>query len=177
MERETQSVQIQVGEQKYMFDGVIKVIHQSALRIHDDPANAKGEKYTNSAAIEPDRVVMDILMSDAVGTLDDFTTGSPSRTFSAYQKLKELQRGRELFTLHTRLHVYENMLIESISAAEYAEYAYGMVATVVYKHQMNPPAPAKKGDRPPPKDNGNKEKERGGSMGIGGGNPNVYVLQ
>lgn len=195
MAREKQSVYIQDGGDTYRFDGVIKIDHQSSLKIEDDPADAKGDKYTNNAAVEPDRVTMDIVMSDAIGERDAFTSGDESRTVSAYQKLKELQRGRTLVVLTTRLDTYTDMLIEAINANEDEEHTYGMVATVVFKHRLTPPAPAKKGNRGGATDNGDtgavetkdesllyqglgkKEASRGGAKSSGGGSAVVYVLQ
>jgi hypothetical protein len=74
----------------------------------------------------PARLVLNVLMSDAVdafspaGSSSGTTpfTGDPSKSVSAYQTLSSLQAARQPLTVTTRLRTYTNMLIVGLEPRE-----------------------------------------------------------
>lgn len=145
MNRPPQTVFVSDGSKVYWFDAVIKAQHTSSLKIEDNPANAKGDKYTNSASIEPKELALDISMSDCISTMDDLTTGSGTRSVNAHNKLVDLQRGRTLLGVSTRLFGYTRMLIKSIVATEDETNPEGVTASITFREVLEPAAKKKKG--------------------------------
>lgn len=161
MNRPPQTVYISAGDKVYWFDAVIKAQHTSNLKIEEDPANAKGEKYTNNATMEPKELSLDISMSDCINTLDDLTTGGTSRSVTAYQKLVELQKERIFLGVSTRLFPYSRMLIKSIIAVEEESNPEGLTASITFREVLQPTAVSVKGGkkRPPVTDTGDVQSK------------------
>ncbi len=145
MNRPPQTVYISQGNMVFWFDAVVKAQHTSNLKIEDDPANAKGEKYTNNASIEPKELALDITMSDCISTIDDLTTGSGTRSVNAYQKLIELQKSRVMLGVSTRLFDYTRMLIKSIIAVEDNTNPEGLSASITFREVLEVAKKKKKG--------------------------------
>ena len=145
MNRPPQTVYISQADKVYWFDAVIKAQHTSSLKIEDDPANAKGEKYTNNASIEPKELALDIVMSDCISTIDDQTTGSGTRSVNAYQKLVELQKSRVMLGVSTRLFAYTRMLIKSIVSVEDETNPEGLTASITFREVLEVAKKKKKG--------------------------------
>lgn len=102
----------------YFFDAVLRVEHRQDLVRTEHPVQS-GASIVDHAYLRPARVILEIGMSDAMGSfIAGQFTSSPSRSVSAYQTLLELQSSRVPLTLSTRLNQYANMLIESIGAVE-----------------------------------------------------------
>lgn len=114
----------------WFFDAFLNVNHTSTLRITDHPVQS-GAAITDHAYMEPQELTFEIGMSDVAQSLVDgqFTTGW-SRSVTAYQVLKELQKSRVPMQVNTRLGVYQNMIIESITAPDNYETLYGLKCTV-----------------------------------------------
>ena len=143
MNRPPQTVYVGHGDKVYWFDAIIKAQHTSSLKIEDDPSNAKGDKYTNNATLEPKELALDISMSDCISTIDDLTIGSNSRSVNAYQKLLELQKSRVMLGVSTRLFSYTRMLIKSIIAVEDNTNPEGLTASITFREIMEPAAKKK----------------------------------
>jgi hypothetical protein len=160
-------VYISQGDKVYWFDAVVKAQHTSNLKIEDDPANAKGEKYTNNATIEPKELALDIAMSDCISTIDDLTAGSGTRSVNAYQKLVELQKSRVMLGVSTRLFDYTRMLIKSIVAVEDNTNPEGLTASINLREVLEVVVKKKKkntGDgNDDPKDQGDVQTQPAGT--------------
>jgi len=143
--RPPQTVFINQGDKVYWFDAVVKVQHTSSLKIEDDPANAKGDKYTNNASIEPKELAIDITMTDCISTIDDLTNGSGTRSVNAFQKLVELQKSRVPLGVSTRLFAYTRMLIKSIVSVEDNTNSEGLTASITLREVLEVAKKKKKG--------------------------------
>jgi len=116
----------------YFFDAVLRVEHRQDLVRTEHPVQS-GASIVDHAYLRPARVILEIGMSDAMGsfTAGQFTSSS-SRSVSAYQTLLDLQNSRVPLTLSTRLNQYSNMLIESIGAVEDAHTRFAGKFQVVF---------------------------------------------
>lgn len=103
------------------FDAVFRTDHTKELTKTEHPVEY-GADITDHAFIEPDKVSIEIGMSDVV-------SGSGS-SVNLYEALRELQATREPLPVVTRLHTYENMLITSISAPDDYTTTFGLKATI-----------------------------------------------
>jgi hypothetical protein len=117
----------------YFFDAVIKMEHNSTLKITSHPIQLRSN-ISDHAYIEPNTLTMDIMMSDVATSaiFNQFSDGS-SRSVSAYNLLLTLQSNRQPLQIHTRLKTYQNMLIEQITAPDDVKTLYGLKATVRFK--------------------------------------------
>jgi len=117
----------------WFFDAFLKIDHSSRLTITEHPIQT-GASIADYAYLNPQQLTFDIGMSDVAQSLvpDQFTQGW-SRSVTAYQVLKELQKNRVPLQVNTRLGVYKNMLIESIDTSDNYQTQYGLKATVVLR--------------------------------------------
>jgi len=120
----------------FFFDAFLQIDHESSLTITSHPVET-GASISDHAFVNPALLTMQIGMSDAaeVLSIDQFTQG-PTRSVTAYQVLLELQRLRIPMQVMTRLKIYKNMLIETISVPDDYTTAYGLKATVVMKEVL-----------------------------------------
>jgi len=116
----------------YFFDAVLRAEHRQDLVRTEHPVQS-GASIVDHAYLRPARVILEIGMSDAMGSFaaGQFTS-SASRSVSAYQTLLDLQSSRVPLTLSTRLNQYANMLIESIGAVEDARTRFAGKFQVVF---------------------------------------------
>lgn len=131
-----QLVLVKTNISGYFFDAVIREEHTSTLNITEHPVQS-GANITDHAYIEPARLVMEIGMSDVMdalypGQFEDAYT----KSVSAYRTLLELQKSRMPLTVLTRLYLYQNMLIESLSAPDDYKTLYGLRCTVTLREIM-----------------------------------------
>lgn len=100
----------------YFFDGFLSVGHERETEITSNPVET-GAAISDHAYVKPATITMEIIMSDAHSSLvPGQFTGSWSRSVDAWTTLKALQDNRIPMTVLTRLDIYKNMLIQSISA-------------------------------------------------------------
>jgi len=120
----------------YFFDAFLQMDHESSLTITSHPVET-GASISDHAFVNPAQLTMQIGMSDAAHALsvDQFAQG-PSRSVNAFQILQELQRQRIPLQVATRLKIYKNMLIETISAPDDYKTLYGLRATVAMKEVL-----------------------------------------
>jgi hypothetical protein len=121
----------QIGD--YVFDAYFNIQHDTNLTITESPVQT-GANISDHAFMEPKTLTFEIGMSDVmqsiiVGQFSD----SQSRSVNAYNTLRTLQEQRIPCQVTTRLGVYENMLIETISAPDDNTTFYGLRATVTMK--------------------------------------------
>ena len=115
----------------YFFDAVLKVDHNSSLKITSHPIETGGN-ISDHAYMEPQSISMEIGMSDAcVSYIDGQFEQRYTRPVSAYDTLKQLQRDRVKVDVLTRLELYKNMMIENITVSDDYTSLFGLRATVM----------------------------------------------
>lgn len=120
----------------FFFDAVLKEEHTSTLKITEHPVQT-GVNITDHAYMEPARLVMELGMSDVMDALyPGQFEGSYTKSVSAYRVLLDLQKSRLPLQVLTRLYLYQNMLIESISAPDNYTTLYGLRCTVTLREIM-----------------------------------------
>jgi hypothetical protein len=117
----------------WFFDAFMRVDHTSKLRITENPVET-GAAIADHSFMQPQELSMEILMSDAAtSVVAGQFTGGWSRSVTGYQVLRELQRMRIPVNILTRLGLYQNMLIESISAPDDYKTLYGLRVSVIFR--------------------------------------------
>jgi hypothetical protein len=121
----------------YVFDAVFEARHVRELRRTEHPiqpnAGSAATSITDHAYLLPGKVTLSIGMSDAMASYYPSNWGSAgSKSVSAYETFVTLMQSRVLVTLTTRLESYQNMLIESIQAADTHKTLRGLRATIVF---------------------------------------------
>lgn len=118
----------QIGD--YVFDAFFSVQHDTNLTITNHPVQT-GASIADHAYMEPKQLTFEIGMSDVMQSIiDGQFSDHQSRSVSAYNTLRKLQEQRIPAQVITRLGVYQNMLISSISAPDDYKTMYGLKATV-----------------------------------------------
>lgn len=118
----------------YYFDAVITAEHRRDRRLSSHPVQT-GSNITDHSFRVPSSVVFEIGVSDSMNCFEDKSDWNQekeilSRSVNAFNHLCRLQDSGGGFTVTTRLHQYENMVIESISAPEKKETANALKATI-----------------------------------------------
>jgi hypothetical protein len=114
----------------YFFDAVLRTDHSSKLKITEHPVE-EGAAVTDHAYVEPRSLTLEIGMSDVcTSVVDGQFMQKSSRSVSAYDVLKQLQANRIPLKVITRLDVYENMLIETVTTPDDYKTMYGLRATI-----------------------------------------------
>jgi len=117
----------------YVFDAVMRIGHQQELTITEHPVQT-GAAISEHSYIMPARVVLDVGMSDAMDSYEaGMWSGAQSKSVSAYQVILALQFARVPLALVTRLRIYPNMIIESVSPEETAKTIGGLRMRVSLK--------------------------------------------
>ena len=117
----------------WFFDAYLKMTHTSRLTITDQPVQT-GAALTDHAFLQPRELSMDIGMSNvAKSFVPGQFSGGYSRSVNAFKVLKELQQLRVPIQVHTRLGLYENMLIEVLSAPDDYTTLEGLRCTVTFR--------------------------------------------
>ena len=117
----------------YFFDAFLRIDHTSKLSITQHPVQT-GANISDHAFLEPKELAIEIGMSDVARDLvaGQFS-GTWSRSVKAYEILRELQSARIPLDVLTRLGLYKNMLIETISAPDDYRTLYGLKATITMR--------------------------------------------
>jgi len=120
----------------WFFDAFLRSTHTSRLSITQHPVQV-GAALTDHAFLQPKELSMEIGMSDAATSLvPGQFTGGWSRSVQAFKVLQELQALRVPLQVHSRLGLYQNMLIEEISAPDDYTTLYGLRCTVLLREIM-----------------------------------------
>lgn len=120
----------------WFFDAFLRLDHTSKLTITQHPVQT-GVAPSDHAYLEPAELVIEIGMTDVAKSLvDGQFTGKWSRSVAAYEVLQNLQAQRIPLFVLTRLRIYKNMLIETISAPDDYKSLYGLRATVTMRELM-----------------------------------------
>ena len=120
----------------YVFDAIIRTEHQQRIEKTQHPIQT-GANISDHAFIQPARVVLEIGMSDAMDSyIPGQWTGDNSKSVNTYQTLKGIAAARQPLTVTTRLNVYSNMLLTSVSAPDTVETKFGLRASVVFEELL-----------------------------------------
>lgn len=133
MADQSQLVYVKTNIGGYFFDAFLKAEHTTSLTITDHPVET-GAAISDHAYVNPAQLVMDVGMTDvAQDIVSGQFGGGWSRSVTAYRLLVQLQQSRIPFQVLTRLNLYSNMLVETISAPDDNTTRYGLKATVTMK--------------------------------------------
>lgn len=116
----------------YYFDGVVKSSHALALKIEEEVQKNK-EQYINNAKNEPNKLTMDVVMSDVYTDRSDLTDTQEVRSVSAFEVLNELKRSRRKVKVITTLMTYNEMLLGSISVEQNEDLQYGWAGQLTFQ--------------------------------------------
>lgn len=117
----------------WFFDAILKTDHTSRLTITEHPVQT-GAALTDHSFLQPKQLSMEIGMSNvATSFVPGQFTGGYSRSVTAYQVLAQLQALRVPIQVHTRLGLYQNMLIEVLSAPDDYMTLNGLRCTVTFR--------------------------------------------
>jgi hypothetical protein len=117
----------------FFFDAIIRTEHTSTLKMTEHPVQT-GANIVDHAYMEPAMLVMEIGMSDAMDSMvQGQFTSRYTKSVSAYQVLLDLQKARLPLQVLTRLNLYQNMLIEEITAPDDFKTQFGLRCTVTMK--------------------------------------------
>jgi len=120
----------------YFFDAFIRESHSGSVRITEHPVQG-GANISDHAYNLPDRLTIEVFMSDSMETVKASQfTAEKTKSVSAFQKLKELKEKRTLVSVRTRLHYYENMIIENMSTDDDYTTANKLRCTVSLRQIM-----------------------------------------
>lgn len=135
MKRPTQTVFIRENNKTYAFDAVIKIEAQTSLKIAEEESDVKGKTHVNYAVKQPNKVQMEVSVSDTVTVSNEpLTKGSGQRSLLAHQCLIAMQGRRNLLTLITPSYTFTKMLIEGIVQEANDDYQDGEFhATITFK--------------------------------------------
>lgn len=114
----------------YFFDGFLSVNHTSELELTTHTVE-DGSSITDHSYMKPKKVEMTILMSDVHESLiPGQFSGSWSRSIKAFEVLKKIQSDRIAVSVLTRLGLYENMIIQSLTTEDTDEQLFGLKCNV-----------------------------------------------
>ena len=116
--------------QGWVFDAVLQKTHTSTLDITSYPVQA-GSTISDFAYLQPRTLSMNIGMTDvATSIVPGQFGGGPSRSVTAWQLLEQIQQLRIPVQVYTRLGVYQNMLVRTLSAQDDYTTKHALRATV-----------------------------------------------
>lgn len=117
----------------YFFDAFIDMHHTHESNITSHPVQS-GANITDHIYSEPAELSMTIRMSDSMaGLVAGQFVGSYTRSVSAYNILRELQKQRVPFQVMTRLEMYQNMVIQTLSVPDDYKTQFGLEVKVTMK--------------------------------------------
>ena len=114
----------------YFFDGYMNLAVNSSLEITQHPVES-GSAISDHSYMKPREISMTILMSDAHESLvaGQFEEGW-SRSTAAWRVLEKIQSERLTVSVLTRVGLYQNMLIQSLTANDTDIQLFGLRADV-----------------------------------------------
>ncbi len=114
----------------WFFDAILQASPTSMLTITTHPIQL-GSTVSDYAYLQPRTLSLNIGMSDVAESFipGQFSDG-PSRSVQAYQVLSQLQQLRIPVQVYTRLGLYQNMLVQQLTAQDDKTTVHGLRATV-----------------------------------------------
>ena len=143
-------------KKSYWFDGVIKLQHTGTLKLEEDLSEKKAyekTKYVNNAKVEPDKVTLNVIMSDVYTDENDLTvtvkTGKngkktstgETRSTAAVKVLHALKDDRTKLMVITPQYIYSDMLLSGMSINQDEENPYGWEGQLTFQkvYEQKPP--------------------------------------
>ena len=114
---------LQTSMGDFYFDAVFKTEHSANMMVTEHPVQT-GAPIADHAYLEPEDITCEIGMTDVNGD---------GMSVQMYQQLRELMSRREPFTLVTRLHSYNDMLIAALSVPDDYTTMFALKAGIVFK--------------------------------------------
>ena len=133
-----------VTSQMYVPDAVMRVEHQQEAHITEHPVQT-GANISDHAYAMPARVTLDIGMSDAMSAYASSTSSdavmaagawsgpSKSKSVNAFTEITSWATSRVIVSVGTRLKVYSNMMVESITPEETNKTKTSLRCRVTFK--------------------------------------------
>ena len=148
----------------YMFDGVLKIQHTFSVKIEEEPEKHKDE-FVNNARNEPDKLSLDVMMSDVYSDESNMTIssgwddaaqetaynsangklinlrnedGSWTRSGNAVYVLNRLKRDRVRLSVITPQYVHVNMIIANITINQDDATPFGWQGQIDFQHAYDP---------------------------------------
>lgn len=152
----------------YMFDGVTKIQHALSMKIEEEPEKHK-EEYTNNARNEPDKLTLDVVMSDVYDgegaiisargftdaertaydkTKDSLIHPDAPRSENAFYVLHDLKEARKKLCVITPQFVHTDMLLASVTVNQDEEHTHGWEGQIVFQHTYKAAAPKNNNSTP-----------------------------
>ena len=145
MNRPLQRIFIVEKNTRYAFDAVIKVDLQTTLKVAEEESDVKKKSHVNYAIKQPDKVEMEVSVSDTVTVNGEpLTAGSGDRSALAYKCLRAMQTRRNLLTVITPFESFSNMMIETLTCELAEDYQNEMHAQIAFKQMTISKATKKK---------------------------------
>lgn len=120
----------------WFFDAILNMQHSSDLTITSHPVEI-GTSVTDFAYMNPRKLSMSIGMTDtAQSFISGQFSGGASRSSQAWQVLQDLQTLRIPIQVYTRLGLYQNMLIASLSTTDDNTTNHALKATVDFQELL-----------------------------------------
>lgn len=117
----------------YFFDGFIKIDHSIEAQITEHPVET-GASIVDHAYIKPAELSMNIMVSDVHASfIEGQFSGSLARHVNAWNLLKQIQADRIPVSVLTKLGLYDNMLIQRITATDTYETYNALNADVTLR--------------------------------------------
>lgn len=114
----------------WFFDAVLDLTHTSTLTITTHPIQI-GSSVTDYAFLQPRTLSMNIGMTDAAHSfIPGQFDGGGSRSVQAYNVLLQLQKMRIPVQVYTRLGLYQNMLVSTLTVQDDHTTVNGLSCTV-----------------------------------------------
>lgn len=119
--------------QQYVFDAVLRLVHEQALQMTQHPVQS-GANVVDHAYLIPAKLSLEVGFSDAMDAFSSsMYSAANSKSVSAYQTFLDLQSARTPLTVKTRLKTYENMLVDNIMVPDDYKTKFGLRMTIVFK--------------------------------------------
>lgn len=143
----------------YTFDGVLKIQHNLSMDLQEEPEAKKKEKYVNNAKNEPDKLSLDVVMSDvySVGGTDFDMEGfissaqenvlanagkavmvEETRSSVMFAALHWLKEQRNKLSVITPQYVYTEMILDSVTVNQDDTCPYGWNGQITFQHAFEP---------------------------------------
>lgn len=113
----------------YIFDAYIKTEHSRTVKLTENPVQG-GAAVVDHSYNEPNKLTMQIAMTDSAVAIGGRFSGGEGRSVNAYKTLVRIMTAREPITVTTRLGSYKNMVIVQMTASETRETMHALDCTI-----------------------------------------------
>ena len=122
----------------YFFDAFLRQDHSSELEITDHPVQS-GSNISDHAFMKPRELTLELGMTEA---FDSIVPGQFAdnymRSVSAFRLLQDLQRTAQPLRILTRLQLYENMILQRLSAPDDYITRHALKCTATFREIIVP---------------------------------------